>query len=75
MFENTVLSSIFGPKNDEATVGYRKIHHGELHHLHSLTSTNCIIELRTRWTRHVACIGQNIMHVGSFWEKGTARKI
>jgi hypothetical protein len=39
VFENTVLSSIFGPKSKEAIVGYGKMHHVELHHLHSLTST------------------------------------
>jgi hypothetical protein len=31
VFENRVLRRIFGPKSDEVTGGWRKLHSGELH--------------------------------------------
>jgi hypothetical protein len=33
MFENRVLWRIFGPKRDEVTGGWRKVHNEELHNL------------------------------------------
>jgi hypothetical protein len=33
VFENTVLRRIFGPKRDEETEGWRKLHNEELHTL------------------------------------------
>jgi hypothetical protein len=30
VFENRVLGGIFGPKRDEVTVGWRKLHNEEL---------------------------------------------
>jgi hypothetical protein len=33
VFENRVLSGIFGPKRDEVTVEWRKLHSGELRNL------------------------------------------
>jgi hypothetical protein len=35
MFENRVLRRIFGPKRDEATEEWGKLHSGELHNLYS----------------------------------------
>jgi hypothetical protein len=35
MFENRVLRSIFGPKRDEVTGEWRKLHNEELHNLYS----------------------------------------
>jgi hypothetical protein len=35
VFENRVLRSIFGPKRDEVTGGWRKLHNEELHGLYS----------------------------------------
>jgi hypothetical protein len=35
MFENRVLRSIFGPKRDEVTGDWRKLHNEELHNLYS----------------------------------------
>jgi hypothetical protein len=42
VFENRVLRRIFGPKRDEVTGGWRKLHNEELHNLH--TSPNEIKE-------------------------------
>jgi hypothetical protein len=35
VFENRVLRRIFGPKRDEVTGEWRKLHNEELHNLHS----------------------------------------
>jgi hypothetical protein len=35
VFENRVLRRIFGPKRDEVTEEWRKLHSGELHKLYS----------------------------------------
>jgi hypothetical protein len=35
VFENRVLRGIFGPKSDEVTRGWRKLHNEELHNLYS----------------------------------------
>jgi len=54
MFENRVQSRIFGPKREEVTGGWRKIHNEELHNLYSSLST--IMSNRwgkMRWTEYV----------------------
>jgi hypothetical protein len=38
VFENRVLRRIFGPKRDEVTGGWRKLHNEELHNLYSMPS-------------------------------------
>jgi hypothetical protein len=35
VFENRVLQRIFGPKRDEVTGEWRKLHNGELHNFYS----------------------------------------
>jgi hypothetical protein len=35
IFENRVLRRIFGPKRDEVTGKWRKLHSGQLHNLYS----------------------------------------
>jgi hypothetical protein len=35
VFQNRVLRRIFGPKRDEVTAGWRKLHNEELHNLYS----------------------------------------
>jgi hypothetical protein len=50
---------IFGPKGDEATGGWRKLHNEELHNLFS--SPNIIRTIksrRMRWAGHVARMGE-----------------
>jgi hypothetical protein len=46
VFENRVLRRIFGPKRDEVTGGWRKLHNEELHNLYSspskITMMTCI---------------------------------
>jgi hypothetical protein len=38
MFENRLLRRILGPKKDEVTGGWRKLHNEELHNLYSSPS-------------------------------------
>jgi hypothetical protein len=46
VFENSMLKRIFGPKRDEVTGGWRKLHNEDLHDLYSLPSIIRIIKLR-----------------------------
>jgi hypothetical protein len=55
VFENRVLRRIFGPKRDEVTGEWRKLHNEELHGLYSSPSIIRIIKSRRmRWSGHVA---------------------
>jgi hypothetical protein len=59
MFENRVLRRIFGPKRDEVTGEWSKLHNEELHDLYSSPSVIRIIKARgMRWTGHVARMGE-----------------
>jgi hypothetical protein len=59
VFENRVLRRIFGPKRDEVTREWRKLHNKELHDLYSLPSIIRIIKSRRmRWAGHVARMGE-----------------
>jgi hypothetical protein len=54
VFENRVLR-IFGPKRDEVTRDWRKLHNEELHNLYSSPNIIRMIKLRRmRWAGHVA---------------------
>jgi hypothetical protein len=59
VFENRVLRRIFGPKSDEVTGEWRKLHSGELHNLYSLQDiTRQTKSRRMRWAGHVARMGE-----------------
>jgi hypothetical protein len=62
VFENRVLRRIFGPKRDEVTGDWRKLHNEELHNLYS--SPNIIRIRRMRWEGHVALMGRRGTHMG-----------
>jgi hypothetical protein len=49
VFENRVFRKIFGPKRDEVTGGWRKLHNEELHSLYS--SPNIIRMIKSRRIR------------------------
>jgi hypothetical protein len=58
VFENRVLRGIFGPKRDEVTGEWRKLHSGELHNLSS--SPDIIRQIKSRkmrWAGHVTRMG------------------
>jgi hypothetical protein len=46
VFENRELRRIFGPKRDEVTGGWRKLHNEELRNLYSSPSINRIMKAR-----------------------------
>jgi hypothetical protein len=59
VFENRVLRRIFGPKRDEVTGGWRKLHNEELDSLYSSPSILRMIKSRRmRWEGHVARTGE-----------------
>jgi hypothetical protein len=59
MFQNRVLWRIFGPKRDEMTAEWRKLHDKELRGLYSSPSIIGIIKSRRmRWAGHVAGMGE-----------------
>jgi hypothetical protein len=58
VFENRIVRRIFGPKRDEVTREWRKLHNEELHNLYS--SADIIRQVksrRMRWVGHVARMG------------------
>jgi hypothetical protein len=58
MFENRVLKRIFGPKWEEVTGSWRKLHNEDYHNLYSpLDIIRIIKSRRMRWVGHVACVG------------------
>jgi hypothetical protein len=59
VFENRVLRRIFGPKRDEATGEWRRLHSEEFHNLYS--SPDIIRQIKSRrkgWAGHVARTGE-----------------
>jgi len=59
VFENRVLRRVFGPKRDEVTGEWRKLHNEELGDVYSLSNIVRVVKSRRmRWAGHVACMGE-----------------
>jgi hypothetical protein len=58
VFENRVLRRILGPKGDEVTGEWRKLHNEELHDLYSSPNITIIKPKMVRWAGHVARMGE-----------------
>jgi hypothetical protein len=59
VFEDRVLRRIFGPKRDEVTGEWRKLHKGELHNLYTIPDIIRQFKSRImRWARHVTRMGE-----------------
>jgi hypothetical protein len=68
VFENMVLRRIFGPRRDEVTGEWRRLHNEELNNLYcSLNSERVIKWRRMRWTGQVARMGEERGCIGSWW--------
>jgi hypothetical protein len=59
IFENKVLRRIFGPKRDEVTGEWRRLHYVKLYALCSSPRFIPAIKLRIGWAGHVACMGES----------------
>jgi hypothetical protein len=59
VFENRVLRRIIGPKRDEVTGRWRKLHNEELRDLYSsLSMIRVMKSRRMRWEGHIAGMGE-----------------
>jgi hypothetical protein len=59
VFENKLLRGIFGPKRDEVTGVWRKLHNEKFHDLYSSPNILRVIKLRRmRWVGHVVRTGE-----------------
>jgi hypothetical protein len=58
LFQNRVLRRIFGPKRNEVTGDWRKLHNEELRNLYS-TPNRMMKSRRMRWAWHVARIEES----------------
>jgi len=68
VFENMVLRRIFGPRRDEVTGEWRRLHNGELNDLYS--SPNIVRVIKSRRMRlagHVARMGEGRGVYRSWW--------
>jgi hypothetical protein len=62
--ENRVLRGRFGPKRDEVTGEWRKLHNEELHDLYCSPTIVRVIKSRMRWAEHIARIGRGEAYTG-----------
>jgi hypothetical protein len=59
VFKNRVLRRVFGPRRDEVTGEWRKLHNEELNYLYSLPNIVRVVKSRRmRWVGHVARMGE-----------------
>jgi len=58
VFENRVLRRIFGPKWDDVTGKWRKLHNEELNGLYCSPNIVRVIKSRMRWAAHIARMGE-----------------
>jgi len=53
-----LLRGIFGPKRDEVTGDWRKLHNEEFNDLYCSHNIVRVIKSRMIWAGHVACMGE-----------------
>jgi hypothetical protein len=71
---NVVLRGIFGPKRDEVTGEWRKLHKEDLHDLYSSPSIIRIIKSwMMRWAGHVARMERRRTLIDYWWESQRER--
>jgi acyl-coenzyme A synthetase/AMP-(fatty) acid ligase len=59
VFDNRLLRKIFGPKRDEVTRKWRKLHSEDVSNFYSSPNiVRMIKSRRMRWTGHVALMGE-----------------
>ena len=71
VFENMVLRRIFGPRRNEVTGEWRRLHNEELNDLYCSPNIVRVIKWRRmRWAGHVACMGEERWCIGSGGKTG-----
>jgi hypothetical protein len=69
VYENRVLSRIFGPEKDEVTGEWRNLYNKELRNMYSSPSITRIIKsMRLRWVGHEAQVGREGTHLYYQWQ-------
>jgi hypothetical protein len=58
VLENRMLRRIFGPKRDEVTGDWRKLHNEELTELYLPNMFRVVKSRRMSWIGHVECLGE-----------------
>jgi len=68
VFENMVLRRIFGPRRDEVTGEWKRLHNVERNDLYSTPKIVRVIKSRRmRWAGHVVRMGKEMGCIGSWW--------
>jgi len=68
VFENMVLRRTFGPRRDDVTEEWRRLHNEELNDLYSPPNIVRVIKSRRmRWAGHVTHMGEERGCIGSWW--------
>ena len=68
VFENRVFRRVFGPKRDEVTGEWKKLHNEELSDLYSLPNIVRVVKSRLmRWAGHVARMVERGEGCTGFW--------
>ena len=68
MFENRVLRKLFGPRRDEVTGDWRRLHNEELNDLY--TTPNIVRVIKSRrmgWAGHLVRMDEEMGCTGSWW--------
>ena len=63
-----MLRRVFGPKRDEVTREWRRLHNEELSDLYCSPNVIRVIKSkRLKWLGHVACMGRGEVHTVFWW--------
>jgi hypothetical protein len=58
---------IYGPRRDEVTGEWGKLHNDELNDLYASPNIRVIISRKIKWAGHVALMGRKDVHSGFWW--------